>query len=74
MSTFSSLCHDEQHNDQLDIAYSFVEDNVRLILRRGDSDLITEIYLELDEAKHTVDLIQQAIGKIEKELNDSQAN
>jgi hypothetical protein len=68
MSTFSSLCHNKEHSDKLDVAYSFVNDNIRLIIWQDDDGNEAVAYLNINEAKHIVDLIQQAIKSVEKEL------
>lgn len=63
MSTFASLCHDKSHNDKIDVAHSFVTDEVRLIIWKDDDGLGATVLLNIDEAKHVIDLINKAIKK-----------
>ena len=65
MSTFASLCFNKFHEHKIDVAYSFVEDEVRLIVWKDDDGFSTTTYLSIDEAKHIIALMNQAIERIE---------
>lgn len=65
MSTFSSLCHNKEHNDKIDVAYCFVTDEIRIIVWENDDTRDGTAYLTVDEAKHVVALINQAIERVE---------
>ena len=69
MSTFSAQCHLKDHKDKIDVAYSFVTDEVRLIVWEDDDGNSTTTYLSVDETKHIIVLMNQAIKEIEKELH-----
>lgn len=68
MSTFSSLCHDKDHNDQIDIAFSFFTDEIRLIIWKDPEHWSPIAFLTLNEAKHVLELLDKAIQYVEDTL------
>ena len=66
MSTFASLCHNKAHNDKIDVAYSFVTDEVRLIIWKDDDGFSATALLSVDEATHVIALMSEAIERIVK--------
>ena len=67
MSTFTSLCHNKAHNDKIDVAYSFVTDEVRLIIWKDDDGFGATALLSVDEATHVIALMSEAIERIVKQ-------
>ena len=61
MSTFSSMCHDKEHNDKIDVALCFVTDEIRIIAFENDN---YATYLTVDEALHLISLISEAVKRV----------
>ncbi|CAB4148668.1 hypothetical protein UFOVP534_18 [uncultured Caudovirales phage] len=61
MSTFSSICHDKEHNDKIDVAHCFVTDQIRIIAFENDNHAT---YLTPDETMHLIYLLSTAITRI----------
>jgi hypothetical protein len=69
VSTFSSLCHNKEHEHKIDVAYCYVTDQIRIIVWENDDTHDGTAYLDVDEAKHVVALMNQAIERaLESEL------
>jgi hypothetical protein len=65
MSTFTSLCRDKEHKDKIDVAHSFVTDEIRLVVWEDESQLERTVYLTPDEALHLHFLLTGAFTKID---------
>jgi len=62
LSVYSSLCRD--HEDKFDVAFSCVEDEVRVIIWKcEDTGNQAEMYLTGDEAYHFACKLIEATGK-----------
>ena len=59
MSVYASLCHEED-GDQLDVAYSVIGDNVRIIIWKDEDGNTAEVRLEKEELKHFIKLLKIA--------------
>lgn len=64
MSTFASMCHDKEHNDKIDVAYSFVTDQIRIIVWEDDDKQSTTTYLTVDESLHLISLCSEAVKRV----------
>jgi len=64
VSTFSSLCHNKEHQDKIDVAYCFVTDQIRVVVWENDDDTDGTAYLNVDEAIHLVSLLSEAIENV----------
>lgn len=63
MSVYSSICR-EDHNDPMDVAYSCVENEIRLVDWNYENDGTT--IMTTDQARHLIALIEQAIKMAER--------
>ncbi len=64
MSTFSSICWHDDHNDKIDVAHCFVTNKIRLVVWEDEDGLQRDVYLTPDETLHLHHLLTGAITKI----------
>lgn len=63
MSVFSSLCH-LKHGDKLDVAYSILGDETRIIIWEDEDGGEGVAYLNKKELEHLIELLNYANGKM----------
>ena len=63
MSVYASICR-EEHGDPMDVAYSCVANEIRLVDWNYENDGIT--IMSTDQARHLIDLIKEAIERAER--------
>lgn len=62
MSVYASVCSGENHEDQFDVAYSFLGDDIRLIIWKDeDTGLEAEMNLTGEEAIHLINVLRIAV-------------
>lgn len=60
LSVYSSICH--QHEDQFDVAYSILGDDIRLIIWKDeDSGMQSQMNLTDEEAIHLINVLRVAV-------------
>lgn len=64
MSIFTSICQDKEHNDKIDVAFSSLTNEVRLVIWEYKEQPERNVYLTLDETLHLIYLLSTTITKV----------
>lgn len=66
MSDCVSICHNNEHGDPINVAYSYNNNGIGLYVWEDDDGCSTEIWLTIDQTKHLVELINEGLRTLKK--------